>query len=105
VESCDPTLTCDHDQWMFKGVFFEHLGYFLADIVGSCDLNLSTTLVQKYSKFIYANAQAVWDISTGSNGQVGNWWAGSPGHQQFSVETTGSGVAAVCCAVRVDQWL
>jgi predicted alpha-1,6-mannanase (GH76 family) len=107
VESCDPTLTCNEDDWMFKGVFFEHLGYFLADIVGLGDLNLSTKqgLVQNYSSFVHANAQAVWTNAMGSDGQIGNWWAGSPGDQQFGVETTGSGVAAVCCAVRVDQLL
>jgi predicted alpha-1,6-mannanase (GH76 family) len=32
VESRDPTGTCDQDQWMFKGIFFQHLGYFLWDI-------------------------------------------------------------------------
>lgn len=32
VESRDPSGTCNQDQWMFKGIFFQHLGYFLCDI-------------------------------------------------------------------------
>jgi len=42
VESCDPSRTCDEDQWMFKGVFFEHLMYFMNDIVMLRHSDLST---------------------------------------------------------------
>ena len=110
VECCDPSGTCSQDQWMFKGVFFEHLGYFLEDIATLKELDSSTrtSLLQKYSNFIYANAAAVWDVARGTDGRIGNWWAGSPGNQiqrQFSVETHGSGVAAVACAVRVNKLL
>ena len=85
-----------------------HLGYFLTDIVKSPYLDHSTKrrLVRKYYKFIQANAQALWNIARASNGTIGNWWAAPPGDQsqlQFSVETTGSGVAALWCAVQVDQ--
>jgi hypothetical protein len=96
---------------MFKGVFFEHLTYFLTDIVVSqySDLSTKRRLVQKYGKFIHANAQAVWKIARDpSNDTIGNWWAGPPGekvHRQFGVETTGSGVAAICCEVLVEQLL
>jgi len=107
VESCDPTRTCDQDQWMFKGVFFEHLGYFLADMTVLDGLEVSTKkdLLQKYSNFIKANANAVWDVARGEDGKIGNWWGGPPRDQtrrHVGVETHGSGVAAVCCALRVD---
>ena len=107
VESCDPTRKCDQDQWMFKGVFFEHLGYFLADITALDRLQLSTKkeLLRNYSNFVKANANGVWEVARAENGKVGNWWAGPPRDQfkrQVSVETHGSGVAAVCCAVRLD---
>jgi len=110
VESCDPTRTCDQDQWMFKGVFFQHLGYFLADIAALDGLGVSTRrdLVRKYDDFITANAYAVWEIARSEDGKVGNWWAGPPGDQcqrQISVETHGSGVAAGCCAVRINRLL
>src|SRR5271170_7817685 len=110
VESCDPSRTCDQDQWMFKGVFFQHLGYFIEDIVGFDELQLSTKkdLVQKYSNFIQTNACAVWEVARGEDGKVGNWWAGPPRDQirrQVSVETHGSGVSAICCAVRANQLL
>lgn len=110
VESCDPSLTCDEDQWMFKGVFMKHLGYFLADIVESplMDLCSKHRLVRKYDEFIQANAQAVWDVARAPDGKIGNWWTAPPGDQsqlQFSVETTGSGVAALWGAVHVDQLL
>jgi len=110
VESCDPGRTCDQDQWMFKGVFFQHLGYFLEDIVVLDEIQLSSksALVQKYDDFIQANAYAVWNVARGGNGKVGNWWAGPPGDgikRQVSVETHGSGVSAVCCAVRVNRLL
>ena len=110
VECCDPSQTCNQDQWMFKGVFFEHLGYFLEDIATMDELDSATrtALVQKYSNFIYANATAVWEVARGTDGRIGNWWAGPPGNQiqrQVSVETQGSGVAAVACAVRVTELL
>jgi hypothetical protein len=110
VESCDATRTCDQDQWMFKGVFFQHLGYFLADIAALDGLDVSTRrdLLRKYDGFITANAHAVWDIARGEDGKVGNWWEGPPGNQlqrQVSVETHGSGVAAVCSAVRMNRLL
>lgn len=110
VESCDPSRTCDQDQWMFKGVFFEHLGYFLADIASLDGLDVPTrrNLLEKYSGFIAANAYAVWDVARGEDGKVGNWWAGPCGdkvQRQVSVETHGSGVAAVCCAVRLNRLL
>jgi hypothetical protein len=110
VESCDPTRTCNQDQWMFKGVFFEHLGYFLEDMMALKELEVSTKgiLLEKYSDFIKANAHAVWEIARREDGKIGNWWGGSAGDQvqrQISCETHGSGVAAVCCAVRVDLLL
>ena len=110
VESCDPTSSCDQDQWMFKGIFFEHLGYFLADMTGLDGLKLSAKkhLLQKYSNFIKANAHAVWDVARRQDGKIGHWWGGPPKDQtqrQFRVETHGSGVAAVCCAMRVDLLL
>ena len=95
---------------MFKGVFFQHLGYFLADIAVLERLPLSTqeNLLRKYTNFVKANAHAVWEIARDQDGKVGNWWAVPPGDQlqrQLSVETHGSGVAAVCCAVRLDRLL
>jgi len=110
VESCDPSRTCDQDQWMFKGVFFEHLGYFLADIAALEGLEVSSRrdLLEKYRGFIAANAHAVWDVARGEDGKVGNWWAGPGGgeiERQVSVETHGSGVAAVCCVVRLNRLL
>ena len=108
VESCDPSGTCNQDQWMFKGVFFEHLGYFLADMATMDELPVSAriNLVQKYSPFVQANAQAVWNVARAQDGTVGSWWAGTPGGaRQVSVESNGSGVAAVCCALRVDKIL
>jgi len=106
VESCDPTGTCNQDQWMFKGVFFEHLGYFLADMAAMDEIPVPVrlNLVRQYGNFVQANAQAVWDVARGQDGKVGSWWAASQGGpRQVSVESNGSGAAAVCCAVRVDQ--
>ena len=40
VESRDPLGTCNQDQWMFKGVFFMHLGWFLEDIANMEALRL-----------------------------------------------------------------
>ena len=110
VESCDPFLTCNQDQWMFKGIFFQHLGYFLEDIAGFNEVAHSTrrALLQKYIKFIDANACAVWDVARQEDGRIGNWWGGPPGDEiqrQVSVETHGSGIAAVLCAVKVGQLL
>jgi rhamnogalacturonyl hydrolase YesR len=110
VETCDPKRTCDRDQWMFKGVFFEHLGYFLADMTTLEELDISTkrNLLERYSNFIKANAHAVWETARTKDGKIGNWWGGETGDQvkrQISPETHGSGVAAVCCAVRLDVLL
>src|SRR5213083_1933036 len=65
VESCDPFRTCNQDQWMFKGIFFQHLAYFLEDLVGLEEISVSAkkALIQKYSCFIQANACAVWDVA------------------------------------------
>ena len=108
VESCDPFRTCNQDQWMFKGIFFQHLGYFLQDIteLGMLDYSTKETLLQKYSSFIQANACAVWDVARQKDGKIGNWWDGPPGEEirrQVSVETHGSGVGAVLCAVRAGD--
>src|SRR5271170_518993 len=108
VESCDPFGTCNQDQWMFKGVFFEHLGYFLADLAVMDELPVETrlNLVQMYQSFVQTNAQAVWDVARGQDGVIGSWWAATQGGpRQVSVESNGSGLAAVCCAVRVDKLL
>jgi hypothetical protein len=110
VESCDPYRTCNQDQWMFKGIFFQHLGYFLEDIAAFEELTLSTkkSLVQKYSSFIQANACAVWDVARQKDGKVGNWWDGPPGEEirrQVSVETHASGIGAVLCMVRTGTIL
>jgi hypothetical protein len=93
---------------MFKGVFFEHLGYFLADIAAMDELPVETrlNLVQKYESFVQANAQAVWDVARGPDGMIGSWWAATKGGpRQVSVESNGSGVAAMCCAVRMNGLL
>jgi Glycosyl hydrolase family 76 len=110
VESCDPFRTCNQDQWMFKGIFFQHLGYFLEDVTNLGELDYSTKekLVSRYHGFIQANACAVWDIAKQKDGKIGNWWDGPPGEEirrQVSVETHGSGVGAVLCAVRVGLLL
>jgi len=110
VESCDPSLTCDEDQWMFKGVFMQKLGYFLTDILEIHHLDNSTKLrlLQKYENFVQSNADAVWDFARAPDGKFGNWWAAPPGNQSqllFGVETTGSAVAALWCAVQVNQLL
>lgn len=110
VESCDPFRTCNQDQWMFKGIFFQHLGYFLEDMASLGELTLSTrqSLLRKYNKFIQANACAVWDIARQKDGKIGNWWDGPAGEEirrQVSVETHGSGIGAVLCAVRVGALL
>jgi predicted alpha-1,6-mannanase (GH76 family) len=110
VETCDAAGTCDQDQWMFKGVFFEHLGYFLEDITAMNELNVSTrkALLQKYASFVHGNANAVWEIARGEDGRISSWWAGPSGNQtqrQVSVETQGSGAAAITCAIRVDELL
>ena len=83
VESCDPFRTCNQDQWMFKGIFFQHLGYFLQDIAGMEELTVLTKkgLVTKYSNFIRANACAVWDIARQKDGKIGNWWDGPAGDE------------------------
>ena len=107
VESCDQAGTCNQDQWLFKGVFFEHLGYFLSDIgdLGAVPSATKLALVQKYAGFVHANAEAVW-ASRGADGQVSSWWDGASGSQrQVAVETQGSAVAALTCAVRVDKLL
>lgn len=108
VESCDPSGTCNQDQWMFKGVFFEHLGYFLADMatIDEIPLPIRLNLVRQYGSFVQANARAVWNVARGQDGKIGSWWAAvQGGPRQVSVESNGSGVAAVCCAVRVDKLL
>jgi hypothetical protein len=110
VESCDPFRTCNQDQWMFKGIFFQHLGYFLEDFTSYDELTLSTRkrLVEKYNNFIQTNACAVWDVARQKDGKIGNWWDGPPGEEirrQVSVETHGSGIGAVLCAVRVNRIL
>jgi hypothetical protein len=103
VESCDQGGTCNQDQWMFKGVFFEHLGYFLSDI-GNLQ-SVPIALVQKYAGFVHANAEAAWN-SRGPDGMVSSWWDAPTGRQrQVAVETQGSAVAALTCAVRVDKLL
>lgn len=106
VESCDPFRTCNQDQWMFKGIFFQHLAYFLEDLAGLEELRISAKkcLVQKYSNFIQANACAVWDVARQKDGKIGNWWDGPSGEEirrQVSVETHGSGISAVLCVVRI----
>jgi len=108
VESCDPFRTCNQDQWTFKGIFFQHLGYFLQDITELEELSISTrkSLVEKYSTFIQVNACAVWDVARQKDGTIGNWWDGPPGEdirRQVSAETHGSGIGAVLCAVRVGE--
>ena len=109
TETCDPTGTCNQDQWMFKGIFFGHLGYLLADICGLNNLDVASKkqLLQKYSNFVHANAVAVWDVARAQDGRVGAWWAAPVGSQvqKYSVETLGSGIAAVLCSVRLDQLL
>lgn len=110
VESCDPFRTCNQDQWMFKGIFFQHLGYFLEDVATLEELDYSTkeSLVSRYHGFIQANACAVWDIARQKDGKIGNWWDGPSGEEiirQVSVETHGSGVGAVLCAVRAGALL
>ena len=108
VEGCDPSLTCDEDEWMFKGVFMQELGYFLTDVVETQYLEQSQKLqtLAKYDRFIHANAEAVWNVARAPNGTFGNWWGAPPPYRnklQFGVETMGSGVAALLCAARVDQ--
>jgi predicted alpha-1,6-mannanase (GH76 family) len=108
VESCDPSHTCDEDQWMFKGVFMQQLGHFLTDIAVIHHLNSSTKkrLLRKYQSFVTTNAEAVWHVARAPDGKFGNWWAAPSGEQsqaQFAVETTGSGVASLWCAVQIDR--
>jgi predicted alpha-1,6-mannanase (GH76 family) len=108
VESCDQSHTCDEDQWMFKGVFMQQLSHFLTDIAEIHHLSSSTKkqLLRKYKSFVTANAQAVWDFARAPDGKFGNWWAAPSGEQsqaQFAVETTGSGVASLWCAVQIDR--
>jgi len=108
VESRDSSGTCDQDQWMFKGVFFQHLAYFLQDMAALPELHPSTkrSILQKYSGFIYANSSAVWNNARGMDGRVSSWWAiprEENGPRQMSVETLGSGLSAVFCAVLVDK--
>ena len=110
VESCDPFRTCNQDQWMFKGIFFQHLGYFLQDTMEVEDLDMSVKkkLIQKYSTFIQANACAVWDVARQKDGKIGNWWDGPAGEdirRQVTAETHASGIGAVLCAVRVGEML
>jgi hypothetical protein len=110
VESRDPSGMCNQDQWMFKGVFFGHLSYFLRDMVAFPELHSSTkrALLRKYSQFIYANASAVWNDARGMDGKISSWWAiprGENAPRQMSVETLGSGLSAVSCAVLVDTLL
>jgi len=110
VESCDPFRTCNQDQWMFKGIFLQHLGYFLEDISSFAELSSVTrqNLIKKYSNFVEANACAVWDVARQKDGKIGNWWDGPPRDEirrQVSVETHTSGIAAVLCAVRVAMLL
>lgn len=108
VETCDPLGTCNQDQWMFKGIFFQHLGYFLEDMISLEELNINTkkTLLQKYTDFIHANASSVWDVR-GSDCLIGSWWAAPCQSEirQVSVETHGSGVAAAYCAVLMGNLL
>jgi hypothetical protein len=107
VETCDPGGSCDEDQWLFKGVFFEHLGYFLSDIGNQQSVPSATrlALVQKYAGFVHTNALAVW-ASRGTDGMVSSWWdAPSGGPRQVAVETQGSAVAALTCTIRVDKLL
>ena len=109
TENGDQSGTTNQDQWMFKGIFFGHLGYFLADICGlnNVDVASKIQLLQKYSNFVHANAVAVWDDARAQTGGVGAWWAAPVGSQvqKYSVETLGSGIAAVLCSVRLDQLL
>ena len=108
VESSDPSWTSNQDQWMFKGIFFQHLGWLLEDLVGTPGLDVATKkkILQKYSNFVKANASAVWEVAQGNDGLVCAWWeapGGSINKNHVSVETHGSGLAAVSCAVRVDR--
>jgi len=110
VESRDTSGTCNQDQWMFKGVFFEHLAYFLQDMAALPELHLSIkrSILQKYSGFIYANSSAVWNNARGMDGRISSWWAIPPEEnvlRQMSIETLGSGLSAVSCAVLVDKLL
>jgi hypothetical protein len=72
------------------------------------------TILQKYTPFIHANATAAWS-SRGRDGTISSWWDTPRGDRdddiarrwirQVSVETLGSAVSAVMCAVRVDELL
>jgi hypothetical protein len=108
TESCDPSSTCNQDQWLFKGVYFEHLGYFLEEIVtlDKIDISLRRDLLKKYAPFVFINASSVWNVARGADGKIGNWWGGpADAKRQFSVETQGSGFAALTCALRVSKLL
>lgn len=68
-------------------------------------LDTKKALFQKYSAFVRANAKAVW-ATRGADGEISSWWDGPSGSKrQVAVETQGSGVAALTCAVRLDKSL
>ena len=106
VEPGDSAHSTNQDQQLFKGIYFLHLSWFLTDITHSPRLSLTDkkAILNKYAGFVMSNAEAVWTNARGQNGQVGNFWGGEAG-EVVTVETHGSGVAAVLCAVRVNQLL
>jgi len=65
-ESCEPSKSCDGDQFTFKGIFMRNLGYLY-----------SATKNQAYANFISKNADSIWnnDRRT-SDSSLGLYWGG-----------------------------
>src|SRR5262249_27369509 len=110
VECGDMEGRCNQDQQMFKGIFFGHLTYFLSEVATLQTLTVGTRkgVIAKYADFVYLNAGAVWNQARNDEGQIGAWWD-VPGRphpcQVYSIETHGSGIAVLICALKVGELL
>ncbi|KAE9391252.1 hypothetical protein BT96DRAFT_312145 [Gymnopus androsaceus JB14] len=73
-ESCDDVVVegtpCDTDQQIFKGIWLKHLQYFLT-------FAQRPELVSKYSDFIGTQSEAVLNIATDPQLDIGSVWYGT----------------------------
>lgn len=92
-ESCEPSESCDEDQYLFKGIFVRYLGYFLGQAK-------RPDLVAKYSAFLATNVASIWNHAQSSN-TFDNHWSGP--FQGADAQTQGSALDALSTAVQLSS--
>ncbi|KAJ4492004.1 glycoside hydrolase family 76 protein, partial [Lentinula edodes] len=93
-ESCDDVvlegIPCDSDQQIFKGIWLKHLQYFLTFVHPK-----HPELAAKYNSFIGSQSEAVLQLATNSQLDIGSvWYATDAGGSIFSVQSLASGIMA-----------